>query len=75
MKLIKIVQNNFTLIPHGPKKKLDLYKCNHCVKEYAYHVTRLSNHLTECRGCPTKIKELIESCASKKKIKKRCLIW
>lgn len=40
--------------------KLDVYECQSCGKHYAYHTTRMGNHLIECSDIPVDVKESVK---------------
>nr|XP_046470371.1 uncharacterized protein LOC124213270 [Neodiprion pinetum] len=57
------------------KKKLQVFNCRYCGKNYAYHVTRMAEHLKRSYvSCPLSVKNVLKnknSPNSKKKRKKR----
>lgn len=62
MKLKTIIYDNFKLLmPQPANKKLKVYYCKHCRKEYTMHTTRLASHLySECGECPKIIKNIVK---------------
>ncbi|XP_043271188.1 uncharacterized protein [Venturia canescens] len=75
MHLKKIIQKAFNVEGLVPNKKLKVYRCHYCGKNYAYHVTRMAQHLKfSCVNCPTSIKNILKSKSSggsRKKSKRR----
>jgi hypothetical protein len=71
MKLKALLLANFKIISQrSPRKKLALYRCKYCTQEYAFHITRMSKHLTDnCKGCPDTIKSTIKQKQRLKKLK------
>lgn len=65
MHLKDIVEKNFRLAPRAPNTKSTLHKCQYCPQQYAYHVSRMAKHLTDCRGCPDSQKVLVRKALEK----------
>lgn len=60
MKLIRILENNFTVEAPKDGQKLENFKCNHCNQRYARHATRMGLHLLKCPDCPEEVKQQVK---------------
>ncbi|XP_023319349.1 uncharacterized protein LOC106654530 [Trichogramma pretiosum] len=61
VKMKNYVGKHFKLIQRPANQKLDSYQCNYCPKIYVQHTTRMADHLLECQGCPSTVKNTVQN--------------